>query len=138
MSDPAPRRVADELEIRNVVARLAQLADTGEIDAYVDLFTEDAVWDMPGSPRRGRDDIRAGALERRRGGTAGPGSDTRHVISTVAVTADGGDTATAESYWLFYGDSAATPKLQLLGSYRDTFRRTPQGGKLAHRRITFG
>ena len=48
------RRVADELDIRSIVARLAQYADDGDLDDYVDLFTEDAHWAMPGAPRTGR------------------------------------------------------------------------------------
>lgn len=136
--DTLLRRVADDLEIRSVVARLAQYADSGDLDDYVDLFTEDAVWNMPGAPRRGRDDIRAGGEARRSSGEAGPGSNSRHMITTVAVDADGSDTAVADSAWLFYVDTAEAPTLKLCGSYRDTFTRTPSGWKLARRDVSFG
>jgi len=36
--------------IRTVLARIAQLADTGDLDEYVTLFTDDAVWAMPDNP----------------------------------------------------------------------------------------
>ncbi len=134
----ATQQLADELAIRNLVARLAQLADMGDLDEYVSLFTEDASWEMPGSPRRGHADIMAGAKERRSSQTTGPGSNTRHVISTLAVQVDGTDRASSDSYWLFYGNTTTAPAVSLMGHYHDTLRRTPEGWKLARREITFG
>ncbi|MBA2280703.1 MAG: nuclear transport factor 2 family protein [Actinomycetota bacterium] len=128
---------ADELEIRNVVALLAHLADDGAMDDYVDLYTVDAVWDMPGAPRKGHDAIRAGAEARRATGEAGPGSATRHAVSTIAVALDG-DSAVARSTWLFFGDTTGTPTLRLMGTYRDTFVRTGEGWRVARREITIG
>jgi 3-phenylpropionate/cinnamic acid dioxygenase small subunit len=136
--DATIRRVADELEIRNLVARLAQLADMGDLDDYVDAFTEKAEWEMPGNPRHGRADIRAGAEERRATGSVGPASNTRHAVSTIAVSADGGDEATAESYFQFWVETTTEPKVALMGHYHDTFQRTANGWKLARRQITFG
>jgi 3-phenylpropionate/cinnamic acid dioxygenase small subunit len=132
------QRLADELEIRNLVARLAQLADMGDLNEYVSLFTEDATWEMPGAPRRGQADIMAGAQERRSSGTTGPGSNTRHVISTLSVQSDASDEATSDCYWLFYGNTTTVPVVQLMGHYHDTLRRTPEGWKLARRQIAFG
>ena len=127
----------DELAVRNLVARVAQYADGPEVDAYVALFTPDAVWDMPGAPRRGHAAIRAGSEERRAAGQIGPGSNTRHVVSTVAVRIHE-DHAVADSVWQFYVDTASTPRLQLMGSYHDECRRVGHEWKLAHRRITIG
>jgi uncharacterized protein (TIGR02246 family) len=127
----------DELAVRNLVARVAQYADGPDVDAYVSLFTPDAVWDMPGAPRRGHDEIRAGSMERRQAGQIGPGSNTRHVVSTVAVRVHA-DHAIADSVWQFYVDTAAAPRLQLMGTYHDEFRRVGQEWKLAHRQITIG
>lgn len=130
--------VADELTIRNAVARLAHLADFGtDLDEYVDIFAPDAVWDFPGAARRGHADIRAGAVDRRATGTVGPGSNTRHVITTQAVRVDG-DVAESDSYFLFYVDTVEAPRLFNMGHYADRFERTPAGWKLAHRRITLG
>jgi uncharacterized protein (TIGR02246 family) len=127
----------DELAVRNVVARLALYADGPDVDAYVDLFTHDAVWDMPGAPRRGHAEIRAGSEERRAAGQIGPGSNTRHVVSTVAVTVDG-DRAVADSSWQFYVDTVSSPKLQLMGAYHDELVRVDGQWKLARRQITIG
>ncbi len=139
-ADDLARRVADELEIRNLVARLAQLADmdSDDLSAYVRLFDEDATWEMPGAPtRHGRADILEGGKQRRASGTQGPGTHTRHVITTLAVWVEG-DRARSEAYYLFVGNTNGTPELRSIGHYNDTFRRTPDGWKMLRRVITPG
>lgn len=128
----------DALEIGTVLARIAHYSDTGDLDDYAAQFTHDATWEMPPAPpRHGRAAIRAAAAARRAEGQTGPGTHTRHVITTVAVSVDG-DAAVADSYWQFYTATATAPVLNSMGSYRDTFRRTPSGWRLAHRHITTG
>jgi uncharacterized protein (TIGR02246 family) len=127
----------DELAVRNVVARLAQYADGPDVDAYVALFTPDAVWDMPGAPRRGHAEIRAGSEERRAAGQIGPGSGTRHVVSTIAVRVEE-DRAVADSVWQFFVDTATAPRLQLIGTYHDELVRSGSEWKLSRRQITIG
>jgi uncharacterized protein (TIGR02246 family) len=139
-------RVAAELEIRNVLARIAQTADAGSPDEYLALFTDDAVWDMPenlavglpGSTRRGRDDLLAGVEERRRAGLQGPGTATRHLVATVSVDVEGADTAVSRSYWSFWAETTTAPVVRSMGEYLDRFRRTTNGWKLAHRTILMG
>ncbi len=142
------RRLSDELEIRNLVARLAHMADTGDLRSdYLPLFTEDAVWEFPGGPDPGAEpakvsgslEILADRLKRRQSGFQGPGSHTAHVNMTLAVRADGSDTAEAESHWLFVkATDTAEPRIAGMGRYHDTFRRTNDGWKLSHRRILPG
>lgn len=128
----------DDLEIRTVLARIAHYSDTGDLDDYAAQFTDDASWEMPPAPpKHGRAAIRAAAAARRANRETGPGTHTRHVITTVAVSVTG-DTAVANSYWQFYTATATTPALRSMGAYRDTFRRTPQGWRLSHRHITAG
>jgi uncharacterized protein (TIGR02246 family) len=139
-------RVAAEVEIRNVVARLAQTADNGEVEEYVALFTDDAVWEMPdnpttglaGSSRQGRDAIAAGVHERRGLGVQGPGSNTKHVISTVSVEMRSDDNAVARSYFQYYGTTTTAPTLLTMGRYEDLLQRTPDGWKVARRTILYG
>lgn len=129
--------MSDDAAIRNVVARLAILADEGDLEEYVDLFTDDARWDMPGGELQGRDNLLAGAIERRAAGTVGPGSNTRHVITTQAVAVDG-DEAASDSYFQFWVNTATEPSIALFGTYRDRLVQTESGWKLAHRVISFG
>ena len=129
--------MSDDAAIRNVVARLAILADEGDLDEYVDLFTDDARWDMPVGELQGRENLLAGAIERRAAGTVGPGSNTRHVITTQAVAVDG-DEAASDSYFQFWVNTATEPSIALFGTYQDRLVRTGGGWKLAHRVISFG
>jgi ketosteroid isomerase-like protein len=141
-------RTAAELAVRNVLARVAQLADLGELDEYLDLFADDAVWAMPAndvvglaaSERRGRDEIAAGVAERRAAGLQGPGAGTMHLVSTTAVVVGSADEATATSCFQFCSTGAGGGPATLLsvGRYEDVLKRTDQGWKLARRSITLG
>lgn len=132
-----PDPVADELAVRNLVARLSRNADMGDIDTYMSSFAPDAEWNLPGAPVRGYDAIKAGLIERRKTGAVGPGSHTRHMVSTVSVDVDG-DVARSESYFQYVAETDTNPTLRLVGYYQDTFVRTPDGWRLQRRDITFG
>ena len=139
-------RADADAEIRNVLARIAQLADSGDLDEYLSLFTDDATWAMPDNPsigmlanvRRGHAEIRAGAEERRASGLQGPGTASRHVLTTVAVHLESDDRATVRSYFLFYQSTTTEPVLRTMGQYDDVLRRGERGWQLAHRTITPG
>jgi 3-phenylpropionate/cinnamic acid dioxygenase small subunit len=134
------------LAIHHALARLAHLADDGELSDYLAMYTEDAVWETPAiestgtkaDRRSGRADIGEGASARRASDTQGPGSATRHVVHTIDVTPGPEGTATSVSYWAFYQSTTTTPVLAGIGRYDDTWRLTGTGWKLAHRKITLG
>lgn len=141
-NDALVRKLLDETEIRNIIARLAHLADDGDLGDYIALFTEDGVWEMKGSgplapfpAKRGRADIRAGAEDRRRSGVQGPGTHTLHVITTTAVTL-AGDRASARSYIMLLTNTHTKAELGFCGIYNDEFVRTPDGWRLASRVIS--
>jgi 3-phenylpropionate/cinnamic acid dioxygenase small subunit len=145
--DSVLARVVAELEIRNVLARLAQFSDSGQIDEYLRLFTEDAVWDMPdnprtglpGSTRHGRADIAEGAHERRAAAEKTPEVSQMHFVATTAVeVADTDGEARAISYFQFVVSDAAESKVRVLGTYHDTLRKVGDEWKLARRVIVFG
>jgi uncharacterized protein (TIGR02246 family) len=138
VTDEPIARVAAELEIRNVIARLAHLADHGDLEEYAGLFTEDGAWEYPGGPRRGRADILAGARERRREKVAGPESGARHVITTLAVHVESPAAATADSYWQFWRETATSPTLFNMGHYHDVLRCEGGAWRIARREITLG
>lgn len=133
--------VADDIAVRNLIAKLAQLADMAEaddLDEYGALFTEDASWVMPGNHRRGRADIVEGARERRRNGSQGPGTSSRHVLTTQAIRFEDRDTAVSDAYFLFVGDTTTTPTIRMVGHYHDLVRREGDTWKVARRQITPG
>jgi 3-phenylpropionate/cinnamic acid dioxygenase small subunit len=139
-------RADADADIRNALARIAQLADTGDLDEYLTMFTDDAVWGMPDNPsigmlaneRRGHVEIRTGAEERRASGLQGPGTNTRHVLTTTAVQLEGDDRATVRSYFLFFEATTTVPVLRTMGQYDDVLLRGERGWQLAHRTITPG
>ena len=135
MDEKLLRQLADEAEIRNLIARLGHLADSGDLDEYITLFADDAVWQMPTNTHRGRADILEGAHGRRRTAMQGPGTHTRHVNTTLWVRLEGPDDAVAGSYYLFLADCDTTPVVRSTGRYEDRFRRTADGWKLASRNI---
>jgi 3-phenylpropionate/cinnamic acid dioxygenase small subunit len=137
---------SQEEMIRSLLARIAQLADDGELDDYLDQFTADAVWSMPANPavgapadtRRGREDIAAGVRARRASGLQGPGTATRHVLTTVAVSLDSTGRAHATAYWLFFADTTSAVRLVSVGRYDDELRLEDGRWRLARRTITVG
>lgn len=144
--DPELRRAADITLVLDTVVRIAQASDHGTLEEYGDLLDPDMVWEMPASPatgmaaqvRRGREDMVAGSAARRAAGGQGPGSGTRHVVSTTTVDPRG-DAATAVSYWRFYGDTTGTPTVLSVGVWWDEFVRGADGQwRLARRRVELG
>ncbi len=93
---------------------------------------------MLANEKRGHAEIRAGAEERRASGLQGPGTDSRHVLTTVAVNVESDDRATVRSYFLFFGSTSAQPALRTMGQYDDVLVRSERGWQLAHRTITVG
>ena len=136
LAEVSVRSLADELEIRNLVARVSQLTDDGDPDEYANCFAEDASWEIAGGIRRGRADIRAGLVERREIKACGPDTDTRHMVTTLTVHADGTDTATAESTWLFCTELRRAPIVRATGRYSDKIVRTDDGWQVFRRRVT--
>jgi 3-phenylpropionate/cinnamic acid dioxygenase small subunit len=126
----------DQLAIANVITRMAHICDMGNLDEYDQFFAEDASWGPPSATVHGLPAIIEGAKVLRAAGTTGPGSGTRHVITTLAVSITGPDSAEADSYWLIYEQGAGAPSVRAMGAYRDAFRREPAGWRIAQREVT--
>lgn len=133
-------------DIRDVLARLAQTADAGDVDAYVDLMTDDVVWTMPASPhlglaaseRVGRSAIAEGARERLAAGLQGPGSHTMHTVTTTSISPVSDVEAIADSSFVFWTATESAPTPTSIGRYHDTFRLIDGAWKLARREVRFG
>ncbi len=63
---------------------------------------------MAAQMRKGVEAIEEGVRERRAGGVQGPGTSSRHVITTVAVSLDSDVEASSTAYWLFFRDTPAS------------------------------
>jgi hypothetical protein len=147
MNDNAIAKLVDESAIRNLIARLAHLADFAEdLTEYYSLWTEDGVYEAcnpigwkTGDKSLAKKVVGHTELKKDRHmlrsvGFQGPGTDVWHLNTTLAVTVQDNDTAIAESYWVVvHGHDK--PFILRVGYYHDTFRRTPQGWKIAYRRL---
>ena len=136
------QRIQDELEIRTLLAELAFQADDGELETYLDLFTDDAVWEMPanaaaGVPAarlEGRADISASVQQRRAIGVQGPGTGAMHHLTTMRIHVHD-DKGSGYVYYQFIGLVDGRPALRTVGRYHDTYRRTADGWKLSARTV---
>jgi hypothetical protein len=102
------------------------------------VFTEDATWGAAGNERRGKADILEGAIERRRSGQLGPGTNSRHIVTTQAIRFEGSDTAVSDSYYLMLVDTTTTVTIRGAGQYHDLLRREEGRWKIARREIVPG
>jgi hypothetical protein len=142
-NDDLVRKVADELEIRNLIAKLAILVDgSDDLTAYASYFAEDAHWEVrpePGKPSqfpvvKGRANVISAALQRRKAGLSGPGTHAYHNLVTTSVDVEG-DRASASSYLIFLKNADSKPVIDTFRIYKDQFVRTSQGWKLSVRHI---
>lgn len=130
----SPDAVGDELAIRSLLARFSMATDIGTPEEYLAVLTDDVVIELPGAaPREGLEAARRGVEATRASGLLGPGSRTLHHLGGSIVSIDGDAAESITTYvFLRLGDDAAAP---IAGRYYDTLRRTPDGWRLAHRRI---
>jgi uncharacterized protein (TIGR02246 family) len=148
MNEAELQWVVDELQIRNILAQLTLLSDMGDIEEWGNLFAEDGSYTTAtGAGWHGREAITESGRQRRRNGTHGPGSNNRHMSSSVYVRQTGPDTAEAQSYLEMFQDLIPEgasaddpdvkkhPTLLVTGYYHDRFRRTSEGWKVAQREL---
>src|SRR5580704_17240654 len=95
--------VEAELAIRNLIARMAQATDGGDLDSYGALLAPDVRWAMSGrEPMSGREEVVESARGRRAASTVGLGSGNRHFICSTVVAVDlEHGAARATSYYLY-------------------------------------
>ncbi len=117
---------------------MARTTDEGEVEDYAGLLCDDVRWELPGGPAaEGKAAVIASAQGRRAAGFTGAGAHTRHVVTTTAVTVEG-DAARARTTWQYFAATDTAPTVAAMGTYADTFRRTPDGWRFASRLGTSG
>lgn len=128
------QRVEDELAIRRIIVEYAVRLDARDLDAYLDLFAADGVWQVGDTVRRGHDEIR-----QMLGGMYGPseiepfGYERFRIVSNMQIDVHG-DRAKARSRHLTVvrGESG-NPVPILSGLYEDEFVRRDGEWKILHR-----
>lgn len=119
--------VRDRLEITDLVHRYAHHADHGDMDSWVELFTDDVVVDIDGL--KGGREVLEGFREAAR--AAPPSTDqTRHMMGNLMFSAQSDHEASGSTYLAFMRTSGGTPRLEVTGQYTFTARRTQAGWRL--------
>lgn len=135
-------RCEDLIEIGQLLAQIAFTTDHAEnLADYLALLTDDVVWVFPANPAAGTaaasyagiEAVAEGAEARRAAGVQGPGTHTRHAVSSEVVELLGPDTARAHAYWCYYTDTHRSPKINSMGRYENEFRRVDGVWRLAKR-----
>lgn len=129
--------VEDKLAIIELLATYSHTLDNGDDEGWVQLFTEDAVWesflkgaDEPNIRWKGQDGLRSfAATMRANQGT----TQVRHMkVNTIFVELTA-DTARIRSNGLLTSQAAgARPVIALTGIYAETLQKTPRGWRIQH------
>lgn len=119
-------QLEDEKAIRDLLAEYCFCVDRGDADAFIELFTEDGVWDRGAWGRvEGRkalhEYLTAAAV-----GEASRAVKTRHICANQLISIEH-DTALARSYVLVMNAAPAPPVPLVVGIYED--RLVKAGGR---------
>lgn len=124
------QRLLAERACERLVALYARCVDLRKGEGLGELFTEDGVLDVTGTPLAGRAAIEAALAAGIRGRLM------RHVCTNVMVEVTGEDRATGTCYLTAYVQAPGDETLSLpavMGEYHDEFRRTAEGWRITHR-----
>lgn len=124
------RRLEDLDAIRQLFIDYGRLLDQGAIEAYAELFTEDAELRLgPIGTADGREQIRQVMTK----ALAGVTGNSYHLITSPTIDLDG-DRATTEVMWTVVVRGAdGKPVVPMVGKHRYVVVRTPQGWRFARR-----
>jgi 3-phenylpropionate/cinnamic acid dioxygenase small subunit len=118
----------DRLAIHHLLALHGHLVDAGALDRLGELFTDDVVYDLTplgGTVLEGVDEIAASARE------LGVNNPVAHLVTNIVIE-EPGDEVTARSKFLGVRRDGSVGS----GVYDDVLRRTPEGWRIARRRVT--
>jgi 3-phenylpropionate/cinnamic acid dioxygenase small subunit len=118
----------DRLAIHDLLALHGHLVDAGALDRLGELFTDDVVYDLTplgGTVLEGVDEIAATARE------LGVNNPVAHLVTNIVIE-EPGDEVTARSKFLGVRRDGSVGS----GDYDDVLRRTPEGWRIARRRVT--
>ncbi|WP_430334117.1 nuclear transport factor 2 family protein [Rhodococcus sp. ACT016] len=127
--------VEDTLAILQLEGAYAPAWDSGDAEAWADLFTEDGIFELaevgavPGTTILGRDALRQFCVEFT---ARTPGI---HLLNTPSIVLDG-DEATARIHFEFRSGGTGdgeTRQAHVAGHYTVRYRRTLDGWRIAHR-----
>ena len=126
-------RMLAEHECAKLAVAYGSCVDERDIEGFVALWSEDAVWHNSRGPLEGQ-----AAIRRHVETTWEQSPPGRHVCTNMQVTLADPDRASGTSYFTYYaGDVSGRPATipQFVGRYTDEYVRTAAGWRFASRRI---
>lgn len=129
-------RAAIGWEIERLIHLYAQLNDRGDFQAMADMFTEDGAFARPSAA----DVLIRGKPAILQAYTSRPARFSRHMITTVVVTVEDADNATAHSYLSLHmgvaGEETPRPAepAYFIGDFKDRLVRRDGVWKFSERR----
>ena len=129
--------IEDKLAILEGIALYSHTLDNGDDEGWVQLFTEDAVWesyskgaDKPSLRYEGQEAIRRFAASMR---SRGGNNQARHnKVNTIFVELGPAVAQVRSNGLITIQAPGAEPKLALTGIYAETWRKTLSGWRMAH------
>ncbi|KRF22404.1 nuclear transport factor 2 family protein [Phycicoccus sp. Soil802] len=100
--------------VRNRLAEIAHAADDGRTDDYIDMFTEDAVWQVPSGTYVGRQQIHEVLA------AIAPTSAQRHVVVNTVMREHDDHIATISDF-VFLTHAEIGWTVAAVGRYHDEF-----------------
>jgi hypothetical protein len=123
MNIPADlQTIADQLAIQSVLAEYCLRLEVDKFEDWLELFTEDTVYEVFKRTLRGREEV-AGMLSQAPHGV--------HLGGPARIEINGDVAETIQNY-AFFGDD---DKFSNNGWYYRTLVRTPAGWKISHTRV---
>ena len=125
--------LSDRLDIADVLYEYARCIEERDFAGAAAKFTKDCVADYG---QRGTDQLHGpAAVEAWIGGALQHVTATSHHISNVTVRLEGTDRAQVVSYLMAWHQVPAPVTPTVYGRYVDTFARTPDGWRIAARKV---
>ncbi len=126
------RRLEDREQIWQLMLEYRRQLDRRDFAAYSRLFTDDGEWAGNLGIARGPAEIEQ-LLIRTLESWTGEASSHLHLVDNAEIHVDG-DTATAESTWVYITrEGFGRPVLSLIGRYQDVIVRTGGGWRFKRR-----
>ena len=123
------QRLADELEIRELVARYNYAIDEGRPEEWVATFVPDGTFESTAlGTHTGAEALHTFAIGYIAAFTG------RHCTSDFVIDVDG-DEARSRCYLIAVNNTAA-PIISATAVYDDVLRRTPDGWRFVHRKVS--
>jgi ketosteroid isomerase-like protein len=126
--------IHDKFAIEELLRRCCYNADYNPPESMREIFTSDAVFEVPAMDIRceGIDNMIAFFTQSRAGFPS-----ARHVINNVVIEGDG-DTAKSSAYLQVLRTDEGAIGVVSVARYLDTLKRTAAGWRLAHRTVVIG